>query len=489
MIEFDISLVWLRRDLRLHDQAAFSRALESSKAVHVAFVFDTGILDALPSQRDRRVEFIHGSVAALKQELEAWGATLHVLHGPAGRLVPEFARAMNAQAVFCCRDYEPAAMRRDAAVAETLAGLGIAFHACKDQVIFEQDEVLNRAGKPFGVFTPYKQAWLKKLEAIQLRPWPVQPFCDRLAKAPPAPMPGLEEIGFQRTDLQALGVQPGAAGARQLFEDFLSRIDNYREARNFPALKGPSGLSVHLRFGTVSIRELAAAALGIGGAGAETWLSELIWREFYQQILWHHPRVAEGRCYKPEFDAIEWPDPPGHFEAWCEARTGYPLVDAAMRQLRQTGYLHNRLRMVAASFLVKDLLVDWRRGERYFADHLIDFDLASNSGGWQWAASVGCDAQPWFRIFNPVMQSERFDPGGRFIRRYLPELARVPDKYIHAPWSMPAKVQAECGVRPGREYPLPVVEHGSQREKALALFRRAASAKAGARLSPSGRPG
>lgn len=473
MIEFDKSLVWLRRDLRLHDQAALCHALKSSRQVQILFVFDTDILEALPARADRRVAFIHGSVAALKRELESLGATLQVLHGPAVRLVPEYAHKTGTQAVFCNRDYEPAAIKRDDAVAQALAGMGIAFHAFKDLVVFEQDEVLTQAGKPYGVFTPYRQAWLKQLEAVHLEPYPVHEYFSRLAKSPPAALPALKDIGFERSNLGELGVRPGEAGARQLFEDFLTRIHRYKETRDYPALKGPSCLSVHLRFGTLSIRELVATAQGIGGAGAETWLAELIWREFYQQLLWHHPRVAEGRCYKPEFDAIQWPDPPGHFEAWREARTGYPLVDAAMRQLNQTGYMHNRLRMVAASFLVKDLLVDWRLGERYFADRLIDFDLAANSGGWQWAASVGCDAQPWFRIFNPVTQSERFDPEGRFIRRYLPELTKLPDKYVHAPWTMPEKLQAECGVRIGRDYPAPIVAHGIQREKALALYKAA----------------
>ncbi len=473
MIGLDSSLVWLRRDLRLHDQAALYRALKSSSRVHVVFVFDTAILDSLPSRADRRVEFIHGSVVALKRELEALGATLHVLHGPAPKRLPEFARDRKVQAVFCSRDYEPAAIRRDAAVAQALAGMGIAFHAGKDQVVFEQDEVLTQGGKPYTVFTPYKNAWLKKLGPFYLKPYPVQAYLGALAQSPPATMPTLAEIGFARTNLAELGIRPGEAGARGLFEDFLARINNYKQARDFPAVRGPSYLSVHLRFGTISIRELASTALGIGGAGAEAWLAELIWREFYQQLLWHHPRVAAGHCYQSEFEAIAWPNPPGHFQAWCEARTGYPLVDAALRQLNQTGYLHNRLRMVAASFLVKDLLVDWRLGEGYFADKLIDFDLASNSGGWQWAASVGCDAQPWFRIFNPVTQSEKFDPEGKFIRRYLPELAQVPGKHIHAPWTMPEKLQAACGVKIGRDYPAPIVAHGIQREKALALYKAA----------------
>lgn len=472
MPEFDVSLAWFRRDLRLDDHASLYHALKSSRAVYPVFVFDTDILNALTSPEDRRVEFIHESVASLKAELEGMGSTLYVLHGPARQLIPDFARQVGARAVFCNRDYEPIALGRDREVSRSLEAQGITLQSFKDQVVFEQDEVLSQAGKPFGVFTPYKNAWLKKIDAFYLKPYPVRAYLDRLQKSPPAILPELASLGFRRTNLAALGVQPGTRGARALFEDFLGRIHRYREARDFPSVKGPSYLSVHLRFGTISIRELAATAHGIGGAGAETWLSELIWREFYQQLLWHHPQLASGRCYKPEFDAIEWPNPPGHFEAWCEARTGYPLVDAAMRQINQTGYMHNRLRMVAASFLVKDLLVDWRLGERYFADKLIDYDQAANSGGWQWSASVGCDAQPWFRIFNPVTQSEKFDPEGKFIRRYLPELKHVPDKYIHSPWTMPIAVQKACGVVLGRDYPAPLVDHKLQREKVLMLYKK-----------------
>lgn len=471
MPEFGVSLIWFRRDLRLDDHAALYHALKSSRAVCPVFVFDTDILDFLTSPDDRRVEFILESIASLKAELEAMGSTLHVLHGSARQLIPDFARQTGAQAVFCNRDYEPFSVKRDQAVERSLGSNGIAFQSFKDQVVFEQSEVLTQAGKPFGVFTPYKNAWLKKIDGFYLKPYPVRSYLDRLQKTPPATLPALESLGFRRTNLAALGVQPGTHGARALFEDFLGRINRYREARDFPFLKGPSYLSVHVRFGTISIRELAATAYGTGGTGAETWLSELIWREFYQQLLWHHPNLAEGKCYKPEFDAIEWPNPPGHFEAWCEARTGYPIVDAAMRQINHTGYMHNRLRMVAASFLVKDLLVDWRLGERYFADRLIDFDLAANNGGWQWSASVGCDAQPWFRIFNPVTQSEKFDQSGKFIRRYLPELNNVPEKYVHSPWTMPLSIQKACGVQVGQNYPMPVVDHKLQREKALMLYK------------------
>ncbi|MFZ3261049.1 MAG: deoxyribodipyrimidine photo-lyase, partial [Thiobacillus sp.] len=357
----------------------------------------------------------------------------------------------------------------DAAVEAALRARGIAVHHSKDTVLFERDEVLTAGGTPYSVFTPYRNAWLKRLTPFDLQAYPVDAYADRLTPQSSA-IPSLQDIGFAAAERT---LPTGMAGGAQRFEDFLGRIDRYQETRDFPAQKGPSYLSVHLRFGTVSIRQLAAAAWQQGGRGAQTWLSELIWRDFYHQILWHRPDVASGHAFKRQYDALPWPNPPGHFEAWCEARTGYPLVDAAMRQLNQTGYLHNRLRMVAASFLAKDLLVDWRLGERYFAEKLIDFDLAANSGGWQWAASVGCDAQPWFRIFNPVTQSERFDAQGTFIRRYLPELARVPEKFIHAPWTMPAAGQQRAGCVIGRDYPAPIVDHAVQRGLSLALFRQA----------------
>jgi deoxyribodipyrimidine photo-lyase len=265
------------------------------------------------------------------------------------------------------------------------------------------------------------------------------------------------------------------SGGAARFGEFRERIDRYRDTRDHPALEGPSCLSVHLRFGTVSIRELAAFAharsLEPGGESAATWLSELVWREFYAQILWHHPHVVD-RAFKPEYAGLAFPDSPGRFAAWCHGTTGYPIVDAAMRQLNATGYMHNRLRMIAASFLAKDLLVDWRLGERYFAAKLIDFDLASNNGGWQWAASTGCDAQPYFRIFNPVTQSRRFDAEGRFIRRHVPELAPLDATQIHAPWEVPPAIQQAKGVVVGRDYPAPIVDHAQARQAALALYGR-----------------
>jgi deoxyribodipyrimidine photo-lyase len=473
MPEYRRALVWFRRDLRDFDHAALYHALKQSRQVVCVFVFDREILDTLPAPADRRVEFIHASVSELQQALQARGGGLVVRHGVARDEIVQLAVDLQADAVFFNHDDDPAALARDAAVEATLHRRHIAIHHYKDALIFEREEVLTASGTPYSVFTPYKKAWLKTLTPFYLQAYPVEAYADRL-EAHSTPVPRLRDMGFEATHLRELKLPTGMSGAARLFDDFLERIDRYQEARDFPAVKGPSYLSVHLRFGTVSIRQLAAAAWQQGGRGAQTWLSELIWRDFYHQILWHRPDVAAGHAFKPQYDALPWPNPPGHFAAWREARTGYPLVDAAMRQLKQTGYMHNRLRMVAASFLTKDLLVDWRLGERYFADTLIDFDLAANSGGWQWAASVGCDAQPWFRIFNPVTQSERFDPQGKFIRRYLPELAAVPDTFIHAPWTLPPSEQSRLGVIIGQTYPAPIVEHAAQRQRALALFKAAA---------------
>jgi deoxyribodipyrimidine photo-lyase len=459
------ALIWFRRDLRLTDNAALAAALQAAEQVHCVFVFDTDILDALADKADRRVEFIHGSVAALKADLEARGGGLHVLHGAARLEIPRLADRLGAVAVFAARDYEPGARQRDETVAQALAAAGRALHLVKDQVVFETDELRTGAGTPFHVFTPYKRAWLGRVGAADLAPHGCDGQWQRLAPGDGANLPGLAALGFEKTNLEELGIVPGEAGARARWQDFQARMDRYRDARDFPAVKGPSYLSVHLRFGTVSVRELARDALDRGGEGAETWLSELIWREFYQMLLWHYPATVE-HAFQAKFDALPWPNPPGHFEAWCEARTGYPLVDAALRQLNQTGYMHNRLRMIAASFLVKDLHVDWRRGERYFAEKLLDYDLAANIGGWQWSAGVGTDAQPWFRIFNPVTQSERFDPEGKFIRRYVPELAGVPDRFLHAPWKA-----AASGRDGGQDYPSPLVDHARARETTLALFK------------------
>jgi deoxyribodipyrimidine photo-lyase len=340
--------------------------------------------------------------------------------------------------------------------------------------------VLSAGGTPYGVFTPYRKAWLGKLDEFYVRAYPVAHHADALAPLPAggparAGVPSLAEIGFQATNLHTLRLPSGMVGGQELLADFLGRIDHYHETRDFPAIKGPSYLGTHLRFGTVSIRQLAREAwhrMQGGSRGAEAWLSELIWRDFYHQILHHHPRVAE-HAYHSAYDRIKW-EHGRHADAllaaWCEGRTGYPLVDAAMHQLVTTGYMHNRLRMLVASFLSKDLGLDWRRGEAWFALHLNDYDLAANNGGWQWAASSGCDAQPYFRIFNPVTQSEKFDPQGRFIRRYLPQLAALPDELIHAPWlARPVDLQA-AGVRLDDNYPLPIVAHDAARERTLQRY-------------------
>ena len=449
------SLVWLRRDLRLFDHAALHHGLTSSGNVICVFIFDTDILQDLP-RVDRRVAFIWESLRQVKLELNQLGSDLIIRHGAPGVLIPQLANEFSADAVYANRDTEPAAIVRDTLVADQLAANGKALHLFKDQVIFERDEILTQSGTMYQVFTPYKRAWLAKVNDEFLKSYPIQPHVARFKKLTPGIMPALRDIGFDEMDIGQL--KPGMDGGEELFNDFCTRIHDYHISRDYPGIKGVSYLSIHLRFGTVSIRELARNTIQIGGAGAETWLGELIWREFYQQLLWHRPQLV-NHTFKPEYDAIPFPNNPDYFTAWCQGKTGFPIVDAAMRQLNQTGFMHNRLRMITASFLVKDLLIDWRWGERYFAEKLNDFDLASNNGGWQWAASTGCDAQPYFRIFNPTTQSLRFDPEGKFIRRYCPELVSLSNKAIHTP-----DLSAV-------DYPAPIVDHAVQRQAVLKLFK------------------
>jgi deoxyribodipyrimidine photo-lyase len=455
------ALLWFRRDLRLEDQAALYAALKENLRVFTVFIFDTDILDKLPSKEDRRVEFIWSSVNQLRGSLRRHGGELLVLHGPARDLIPVTAQKLGVSTVYTNHDYEPKAIERDDYVQKKLKTQGIQFKTFKDQVIFEKDEILNKSGEPFKVFTAYKNTWLEKCDAFYSKAYPVKKYLKHLA--PPAEYAvkpkeiTLGDIGFKKTNLEPLNVEAGEAGAKKRVDDFRSRITSYHERRDFPSEKGPSYLSVHLRFGTVSIRELVRLAEKKSGQkGADTWLSELIWRDFYFMILYHFPEVTK-HAFKKDLDGIVFPNDRAYFEAWCEGRTGYPIVDAAMKQINQTGYMHNRLRMVVASFLVKDLQIDWRWGEKYFADHLIDFDLSANNGGWQWSAGTGCDAQPYFRIFNPVTQSEKFDPEGIFIKRYLPELGDMDSDKIHTPW------------RFGRYIP-PIVDHAEERKLSLELF-------------------
>lgn len=470
------SLVWFRRDLRLHDQAALAHALAHHARVWAVFVFDPALLDPLPAA-DRRVEFIWHSLRALDSALQAQGGGLTVCRGNPRHEIPTLAERLGVEAVYANHDEEPAARDRDAAVARSLAAQGRRLQTFKDQVIFERHEVLTGAGTPFSVFTPYKKAWLKQLTPADVAPHPA-PAEGRSGCWMPPPdrmtLPSLGALGFEPTNVLSLGIEPGEAGGMRAFDAFAARMSQYAERRDFPALKGPSYLSVHLRFGTVSIRSLvreAHARMLRGDHGAEVWLSELIWREFYFQILFHHPHVVDG-AFKPAYDRITWETGPGAdaaFEAWCAGQTGFPLVDAAMAQINSTGYMHNRLRMVVASFLVKDLGIDWRRGEAYFARHLIDFDLAANNGGWQWAASTGCDAQPYFRIFNPLSQSQKFDPEGKFIKRYVPVLTPLSGRGLHAPAADPLGTQA-AGVTLGQDYPWPMVDHEAARQRTLARY-------------------
>lgn len=502
-------LVWLRRDLRLKDHAALAEALKHPEPIVPVFVFDRDILDGLPSN-DRRVAFLHQTLEVLQSDLVAAGGGLLVAHGRAQQAMPTLAKALGAVRVICAEDYEPQAIARDQAVDQALAAQGIGLVQVQDQCLFAKQQLLTGAGRPFSVFTPYKNAWLKAftpelcaerhtigLAQALANPKVIEaklacmPASSAIERHGVTHLPSLSEMGFTgdlhnardaSSSLQskAAPLQAGPAAAQALLQDFVSRMGQYKDARDFPAKKGPSYLSVHLRFGTISSRECVRQAMGLiqtdpaQSVGAQTWLSELIWREFYFQILANFPHVVTN-SFKPVYDRIEWlaEDDP-RFEsrwlAWCTGQTGYPLVDAGMRQLNQTGYMHNRLRMVVASFLTKDLGIHWLRGERYFAQQLNDYDLSANNGGWQWAASTGCDAQPYFRIFNPVSQSEKFDPKGQFIRRYVPELRDLSDKDIHAPWLAPAISLQSADVRLGEDYPHPVVDHAQARAETLARF-------------------
>ncbi len=492
-----LALVWLRRDLRLDDHSALALALRQADRVAVCFVFDRDILDPLP-RMDRRVAFIRTALLEVESGLRAKGGSLWVCHSRPEQAIPALAKHLGASVVVAAHDYEPAAIARDRAVAARLAEQGGELLTCKDHAVFECSEVLTLDSRPFSVFTPYKRAWLRTLEydvgalaeqRVDLTGRLLEPGTASCAIAETAQTPGaasgldwsdsgipsLAAMGFEAPEDTDPILAAGSSRAQQLLEDFVTRMGKYRDARDYPAIKGPSYLSVHMRFGTLSVRQAArlahARALEDKQAreGAETWLAELIWRDFYFQVLWHHPRVVE-RAFRPEYDAIEWANDPALFAAWCEGRTGYPLVDAAMAQINRTGYMHNRLRMIVASFLTKDLGIDWRWGERYFAEKLIDFDLSANNGGWQWASSSGCDAQPYFRIFTPVTQSERFDPEGKFIRRYLPQLGGLSNRDIHAPWDTPALELAAAGVTLGGNYPRPVVNHDEARKTTLARY-------------------
>jgi deoxyribodipyrimidine photo-lyase len=429
-IDRDTTVFWFRRDLRITDNAGLYHALKDHTNVLPLFIFDTTILDTLEDSDDRRVEFIHHSLRLLKSELEEHGSSLLIFHGNPADLF----KTIDAKAVYTNHDHEPYARARDQEVAETLAKRNITFKSFKDQVIFERSEVMKDNGEPYTVFTPYSKKWKSLLTPFQLKKYPTEKYSPRLKQLSPLPFPQLADIGFKET---------GTAFPERMVKTKI--ISSYDKTRDFPFRRGTTRLSVHLRFGTISIRQLAGIAMKKNGS----WLNELIWREFYQMILWHFPRVEQA--FKPAYDRILWRNNMREFEAWCKGRTGYPIVDAGMRELNATGFMHNRVRMITASFLVKHLLIDWRWGEAYFAKNLLDFELASNNGGWQWAAGSGCDAAPYFRIFNPKLQQQKFDPELKYVKLWVPE------------YGTPA-------------YPAPIVEHTLARERALSVYKRAVGA-------------
>lgn len=462
-----VTLVWLRRDLRIFDNTALQTSIRRGLPVAAAFVFDTGILDNL-SRDDRRIGFIRDSVAELQGALAEKGIPLWVLHGHAEAEIPTLAGRLNAAAVVCAEDYEPAAVARDNRIWRILDADNRELLRVTDQAVFAKADIMNHQGRPYTVFTPYKNAWLQTY-AQRYGAW--QPADDWAAVAQlqtalpdaarnPPPVPSCADLGFSPQPSPFAG---GETAAQKQLGRFLTRIADYGLTRDFPVKQGSSNLSPYLRFGLLSPRHLAFLARQADCEGASVWLSELVWREFFMQILFHFPHAATEN-FRPEYRDLVWENNPLWLERWQNGQTGYPLVDAAMRCLSKTGTLHNRLRMVAACFLTKDLLTDWRHGESWFAAHLMDYDLAANSGNWQWAAGTGCDAQPYFRVFNPVLQSQKYDPDGHFIRRYVPELAHLGKDTIHAPWLAKGSIDTHG-------YPAPVVNHAEQREKAVAMFK------------------
>ena len=400
-----VQVFWFRRDLRLDDNAGLYHALKSGKPVLPLFIFDTEILGKLEDKTDRRVQFIHQEILRLNNELKEFGSSLLVKVGKPWVVWKDLLSEYAIDTVYTNRDYEPYGMTRDASVNELLKANDIRFHTYKDIVIFEKNEVLKDDKTPYTVFTPYSRKWRLKLNDFYTKSYPTLKYAGNLFKTPGFEIPSLENIGFTDSGFEF--------AERKVSSDIIKK---YTEQRDFPAVNGTSRLGLHLRFGTLSIRRLLTYAQ----LRNQTYVNELIWRDFYQQILFHFPHVAKG-AFRREYDRIEWENNETHFAAWCEGRTGYPLVDAGMRELNATGYMHNRVRMVVASFLTKHLLINWQWGEAYFAAKLLDFDLAANNGGWQWAAGCGTDAAPYFRVFNPTLQMERFDPEMKYVKHWMPE--------------------------------------------------------------------
>lgn len=429
-----VSVMWFRRDLRLSDNAALYHALRSGYPVVPLFIFDRNILDKLEDKSDRRVEFIHSALQTMQVELNTLGTTIDVRYGYPADVWNDLLQDYSIGAVYTNHDYDPYALNRDQGISQLLASNGIPFHTYKDQVIFEKDEVVKDDGKPYTVFTPYSRKWKAKLTEFSLIGYPTENHFTQFYPQPSKAIPSLHHMGFSGS---------GKPFPGRLIKSEL--VKKYKEQRDIPGIEGTSKLGVHLRFGTLSIRKLASYVRSL----SESFLNELIWRDFYHMILWHFPQVGKGYAFKKEYDRIVWRNNEDEFKAWCTGKTGYPIVDAGMRELNATGFMHNRVRMITASFLVKHLLIDWRWGEAYFAQKLLDFDLAANNGGWQWAASSGCDAAPYFRVFNPALQTQKFDPQLHYIRKWVPEFENM------------------------QHYPPPIVIHEVARKRVLETYKNA----------------
>ena len=426
-----INIFWFRRDLRISDNAGLYNALRLGKPVLPIFIFDKNILDELEIKNDKRVSFIHSTLENIQQELIALGSSLRVYYGSPDEVFKNIIDEYHIEKVITNHDYEPYAINRDHDISLLLNANNIAFETYKDQVIFEKDEIVKDDGKPYTVFTPYSRKWKAKLNDSSFAAYDCNRYYANFIKLDSKTIPTLQSMGFTKTE----ALFPG----KQIHEQI---IKNYGTERNFPSNEiGTTRLGVHLRFGTISIRNLATKANQLH----ETFLNELIWRDFYQMILWHFPRVGNNKSFKSAYDNIEWRNNEDEFKHWCNGTTGYPIVDAGMRELNETGFMHNRVRMIVASFLTKHLLIDWRWGEAYFAQKLLDFDLAANNGGWQWAAGSGCDAAPYFRIFNPYLQTQKFDQNLAYIKKWIPELNEF-------------------------TYPKPIVEHDFARKRALEVY-------------------
>lgn len=425
-----VVLFWFRRDLRLEDNAGLYYALKKGLPVLPIFIFDKNILDKLEDKKDGRVEFIHQAILNLNEQLKEFGSSINVFHSTPENVFNKFVKEYDIECVYTNHDYEPYANERDVAVKEFLINNKTEFKTYKDQCIFEKDEVVKDDGKPYTIFTPYSRKWKLRLTDFHVKPYPNKKYFKNFIQTKTFNIPTLKELGFEKSGLEF----PSTTISKSI-------VANYKEQRDFPAIKGTSKLSLHLRFGTVSIRALAKQALLLN----EAWLNELIWRDFYMMILYHFPHVAKN-SFKTQYDRIEWRNNEHEFKAWCEGKTGFPIVDAGMRELNSTGFMHNRVRMIVASFLVKDLLIDWRWGEAYFAQKLLDFDLSANNGGWQWAAGSGCDAAPYFRVFNPTEQTKKFDPKYEYVRKWVPEFNTA-------------------------KYPKPIVDHSAARLRVLSVYK------------------